>query len=142
MQFFVISKKEKDMHKVLENAVSTMNYLLLLHATREIKLPECVVDELGMYVDGLNDLISSVNSTDDRSPVNEELEKDIKAIVVKELSHGTYFKKSQCSDVKRDIELFYEENDLETDPSLLWYQNAVNDASQLYELQAGTMELC
>lgn len=130
------------MHVVLENAVSTLNYLLLLQATGEIDFPECVVDELGVYLDGMNQFIKDVNDPNIRGSrkVTEELEQDIHHIVVKELSEGTYFQKQTPDEVQQSLENFYNDNDFETDPSLMWYKNAVDDAYANYEAMLDVYE--
>lgn len=116
------------MHMVLRNAISTMNYLMLLQSTGKEEFPECVIDELKLYTDGLNDLFSR----DDNKLMG--LKEEIKDIVKEELYEGTYLDVGTPM-VKEQIDGFYKENNFEEDPSLQWYFNILDEieAEQTYE---------
>ena len=110
------------MHVILKNAISTMNYLLLLQATKRESFPECVVNELSMYIDGLNDLLQR------DEPECKELKKEIREVVKEELMEGTYFERSSAEEVASDVCAFYEENYADKYPSEVWYSEVIYEA--------------
>lgn len=109
------------MHSVLKNAISTMNYLLLLQATKRENFPECVIDELKFYIEGLNDLLVS------KEKGINSLKNEIKEIIKEELNDGTYLDHSSALEVKNDILTFYENNYAEQYPSALWYAELIDE---------------
>lgn len=117
------------MHSILRNAVSTMNYLLLLQATKRENFPECVVDELNLYIEGLNDLLKSNETGID------QLKNEIRDIIKEELFQGTYLDQSSPEEVKNDILTFYENNYAEQYPSALWYADIIDEVVAEKEIQ-------
>lgn len=113
------------MHSVLRNAVSTLNYLLLQQSTEKLSLPECVIDEISLYIDGLNDLLLQ-NETE---PSLQSLTDEIKEIIRKEIEEGLYLDENPDK-VKEAIWKFYENcSNSEKNPSLYFYNDIIDEVA-------------
>lgn len=113
------------MHSVLRNAVSTLNYLLLQQSTEKLSLPECVIDEISLYIDGLNDLLLQ-NETE---PSLQSLTDEIKEIIKKEIEEGLYLDENPDK-VKEAIWKFYENcSNSEKNPSLYFYNDIIDEVA-------------
>lgn len=117
------------MHSILRNAISTMNYLLLLQATQRENFPECVIDEVKLYIEGLNDLLIS------RETSVDSLKNEVREIVKEELFQGVYLDQSSAQEVKNNILTFYENNYAEQYPSALWYADIIDEVVAEKEIQ-------
>ena len=126
MQDKEIQKQEEwKMHSVLKNAVSTLNYLLLQQSTERLSLPECVIDEISLYIDGLNDLLFQ-NETE---PSLQSLTDEIKEIVKKEIEDGVYLDETP-DNVKEAIRKFYENySNSDKNPSLYFYNSIIDEVA-------------
>ena len=112
------------MHSVLRNAVSTLNFLLLQQSTDRLSLPECVIDEISLYIDGLDDLLLQKETSLSLQPLADE----IKDIIKKELEEGLYLDESP-NNVKAAIQTFYRQNcgEYYKSPSLNLYNSIVDE---------------
>ena len=105
-----------------------MNYLLLLQATKRENFPECVIDELNQYIEGLNDLLVS------KEKGIEQLRSEIKEVIKEELREGAYLDHSSAQAVKNDILTFYENNYADQYPSALWYAELIDEVVEEKEM--------